>query len=167
LVIALSAFCGASTFAGDLAGYSADLRKKFPDVPVISTSELAGLAPASISILLDARGTNEFVVSHLPGAQFADPDVVAQLKRLGIGSQERIVVYCSVGYRSALMVRKLRKAGFTNVQNLEGSIFAWANEGRALENAAGATHGVHPFNVIWGRYLEKSRWQWRPVEPRK
>ena len=44
-----------------------------------------------------------------------------------------IVVYCSVGYRSARVARWLGRQGFTNVRNLDGSLFAWANEGRPME----------------------------------
>lgn len=148
--------------AGDLDDYAADLRKKFPDVRTISTAELAGLDVSARPLLLDAREENEFAVSHLPGARRAENDAVAQLRQLGATNETPIVVYCSVGYRSALMARKLQKVGFANVRNLEGSIFAWANEGRPLVNANGTTIGAHPFNILWGRYLDKSKWHWKP-----
>ena len=48
------------------------------------------------------------------------------------------MTYCAVGYRSAEMATQLRAAGFTNVRNLEGSIFQWANEHRPL------VHGEQP-----------------------
>ena len=44
-----------------------------------------------------------------------------------------IVVYCSVGYRSEKIGEKLRKAGYTNVTNLFGGLFTWANENRPLK----------------------------------
>lgn len=147
-----------------LAEYSVSLREKFTDVRVVSTDELAGLLEntAARPILLDARKENEFTVSHLPGAHRIEPNATVQLERLGVGKHNSIVVYCSVGYRSALLVRELQEAGFTQVRNLDGSIFAWANEDRPLVNAHGPTRGVHPFDTRWGRYLDKSRWHWEP-----
>ena len=46
-------------------------------------------------------------------------------------------------------------AGAQAVYNLDGGIFAWHNERRALTNAAGATDYVHPFDDYWGRLLER------------
>lgn len=45
-----------------------------------------------------------------------------------IKPDSHIVVYCSVSYRSSILARRLQDMGFTNVYNLEGSIFKWANE---------------------------------------
>jgi len=148
-----------------LASYTTSLRAKFPDVSTLSPAELAGWmndSARTLPLLLDVREENEFAVSHLLGARRAENDAVAQLRQLGATNETPIVVYCSVGYRSALMARKLQKAGFNNVRNLEGSIFAWANEGRPLVNSNGTTSGAHPFNILWGRYLDKSKWHWKP-----
>ncbi len=129
-----------------LAKYSQSLRDKFPNIPVITTAELAALNPPPL--LLDARSEREFAVSHLATARRFTGEISA-------APDHPIVVYCSVGYRSALVVRKLNAAGFTNVRNLEGSIFAWANESRPLVDADGPTKDVHPFNFLWARYLER------------
>jgi hypothetical protein len=64
-----------------------------------------------------------------------------------------IVTYCAVGYRSGEMAERLRAAGFTNVRNLEGSIFAWANEHRPLVQENERATRVHPYNGFWGRLL--------------
>jgi rhodanese-related sulfurtransferase len=160
-----SFFCGSLALASNLENYTAELRAQFADVPTISTAELAALHEAPL--LLDVREEKEYAVSHLPGAYRAASDAVAQLHQLGITTQSPIVLYCSVGYRSSLLARKLKEAGFTNVRNLNGSIFAWANEGRPLVNAYGVSTGVHPFSILWGRYLHQSLWQWNPTIPSK
>ena len=68
------------------------------------------------------------------------------------------MVYCSVGVRSAGVARRLRAAGFAEVENLEGSVFRWANEGRPLVAAGGAaTDVVHPYDAAWGRLLRPER----------
>lgn len=145
-----------------LDSYAESLRTQFPEVAIITTMELAALA--SPPLLLDVREENEYAVSHLAGALRAEKDPVAQLQKIGVHTDALIVVYCSVGYRSAVLAEKLQKSGFTNVRNLKGSLFAWANEGRPLVNAFGITEGAHPFNILWGRYLEKAKWRWKPVE---
>ncbi len=152
--------------ADSLTDLSAAIRAEFPEVSIMTTQEWAeGMKDAlrPVPILLDVREEREYAVSHQPEALRAESDPVAQLRRLGASSRTSVVVYCSVGYRSALLARKLSQAGFSNVRNLEGSIFAWANEGRPLVNSHGPTDGVHPFDVRWGRYLEKSKWHWKPV----
>lgn len=110
-----------------------DLREKFPDVR--QTNEVAGA-----TVILDARSKAEFDVSHLPGARPFGPD---------IPKDAAIVVYCSVGYRSSQLARQLTHAGYTNVANLDGGIFQWANDGRPLEGG----RKVHPYNAHWSRYL--------------
>jgi rhodanese-related sulfurtransferase len=139
-----------------LGVYSLELRKAFPDVPVISPSELAA---SPRRLLLDAREAQEYEVSRIPAAILLEDDPVTQLNDLGVAKHQPIVVYCSVGYRSAKMVRVLKSAGFTDVRNLEGSIFAWANEGRPLINGEGPTTWVHPYDEAWGRFLDRSRWR--------
>lgn len=143
-----------------LADYTAGLKTKFPDVAQISPTELEAMHPRPV--LLDVRTEKEFAVSHLPSAIRAKEDSINQLKQMGIGSDAPIVVYCSVGYRSSVLAQQLQAAGFRNVRNLKGSIFAWAHAGLPLENAEGSTSGVHPYNLLWGRLLERSRWQWKP-----
>lgn len=160
------ALVGIPAFGGSANDTLADalqtLRQKFPDVPVITTEELAAIPEADRPFLLDVRDEKEFVVSHLPGAHRAETNVTGQLTRLGISREDSIVLYCSVGYRSAHMARKLRKAGYENVRNLEGSIFAWANEGRPLVDATGPARGVHPYDRKWGQFLDGHLWQWTP-----
>jgi len=148
-----------------LMALAAGLRAEFPDVATLSTAELAGFAPAARPMLLDARAEKEFAVSHIAGARRAEADAVGQLDRLGVGRDDFVVVYCSVGARSALLARRIGQAGFTRVRNLDGSIFAWASEGRPLVNAHGPASGVHPFNEQWGRYLDRSLWRWTPEPP--
>lgn len=147
----------------ELAGVAAAIRLRFPDVPQTSTDELAAwLADGSRAApqLLDVRAADEYVVSHLRGAVRVDPDASAAEVLARIDPRRPVVAYCSVGYRSSVLVQRLRDAGFTQAANLEGSIFAWANEGRPLESAAGAVSVVHPYDATYGRLLEEAHRAW-------
>src|SRR5437868_8846952 len=123
------------------------LRHKFPKVEWISTSELADwLAnkrrPAPV--LLDVRTPEEWNVSRLPGARRIEPNASAESATAGLSKETPIVTYCAVGYRSGEMAERLRAAGFTNVHNLEGPIFQWANGPRTVVRTHGSVSQVHP-----------------------
>ncbi|MFT5049490.1 MAG: rhodanese-related sulfurtransferase [Chlamydiales bacterium] len=134
------------------------IRAQFPDVARISVAELERRLgqPGSAPILLDIRAEREFAVSHLQGAQRADNAESARAW-LGDSPMEReIVVYCSVGQRSAYMAQELARRGYTNVRNLEGSLFEWANTGRPVYRGPELAHSVHPYDKKWGRLLDES-----------
>ena len=138
------------------------VRARYPEVPVVTTRELAEALGDSVRapLVLDARAMEEFAVSHLPGARRVDPDASAPELRdalTEVSDEREIVVYCSVGYRSARIAERLREAGFENVASLEGSIFRWANEGRPLARGDTPTDAVHPYNAAWGKLLRPER----------
>ena len=120
----------------DLTELREQVRTDYPTVRQISTAALT----ADV-ILVDVRTPAEYAVSHLPGARSGLTD---------LPPTSAIVVYCSVGYRSAQSAQQLQAAGYTHVANLDGGIFQWANEGRPL---AGSPK-VHPYNHHWARYLK-------------
>ncbi|MSU33957.1 MAG: sulfurtransferase [Pedosphaera sp.] len=133
------------------------VRSRFPGVRQLSTTELAAWLSDSnrpSPLLLDVREVPEFAVSHLPGARNVAPSATAAEAMPATEKERAVVVYCSVGYRSSDMANRLQSAGFTNVLNLEGSIFQWANEGRLLQSNGIATQRVHPYNAKFGQLLK-------------
>lgn len=132
------------------------LRHRFPKVEWISTRELAdwlGSKDRPPPLLLDVRTQEEWNVSHLPGARRVDPNASVETAAAGIAKTTPVVTYCAVGYRSGDLATRLRAAGFTNVRNLEGSIFEWANEHRPLVRDDQPVKIVHPYSALWGRLL--------------
>jgi len=132
------------------------VRERFPEVRHLTTGELAAWIAdthRAAPLLLDVRTRTEFEVSHLPGARQVDPGVTAAALAPTLPTNAPVVVYCSVGYRSADCATRLARAGFTNVLNLEGSIFQWANEGRPLESGGQAVRKVHPYSGSFGKLL--------------
>jgi rhodanese-related sulfurtransferase len=147
---------------------NAKIRRDFPEVKRISTAELAAwLADDNrpAPLLLDVRTQPEYEVSHLRDAEWIAPD--APPSAVEAPKDRPIVTYCSVGYRSGAFAEKLHEAGFTNVVNLEGSIFAWANEGRPLVHDGAPAEKVHPYNGIWGLLLRKEHRADVPIEEAK
>jgi rhodanese-related sulfurtransferase len=128
-----------------------EIQQKFPSVERITIDELKAKDLTEI-ILIDVRKKEEFVVSHIPGAvNLTDPFDIAELVS---ESEKDVVVYCSVGYRSAAVVHELKNLGVHNTTNLEGSIFAWANADLPLVNQTGSTQSVHPYDDYWGQLLD-------------
>ena len=153
--MALALFSGFSATA--LEAMKQLVRSKFPKVRQLSTEELARwLADTNTPspILLDVRKPEEFAVSHLPGAKRVEPSIKAADLIPTFPTNRTAVVYCSVGYRSGAFAKKLQDAGYTNVQNMAGSIFQWANEGYPVERDGKRVSKVHPYNGTWGKLLK-------------
>jgi len=136
------------------------IARAFPDVAHISTDELAAwLSDPSRPppLLLDVRSPEEFALSHIPGALQVCPNAKPEDVLRIIGNRREIVVYCSVGYRSARLASRLihqRIDKKPTIYNLRGSIFQWANEKRPLVDAHGPASKVHPYDRSWGRLLD-------------
>jgi len=139
-----------------LAPLKARLAKQYPDVQHLSIEDYLTQYPQAV--LVDVRAAEEYAVSRIPGAVHIEGREEL-LKFARAHSQAKLILYCSVGARSAAAARFLQDQssvqGLGEVANLAGSIFEWANDKRPLENDAGATTEVHPFNAWWGwRYLD-------------
>ena len=140
------------------------IRSDYPTVKHVSTEELAyWLQQGDPVVLIDARKHEEYVVSHLAGAKRASnvEEVLATLEEITLNSP--VVVYCSVGYRSSALVQDIEGLGFTEVFNLEGSIFQWANEGRPVYRDGMKVEVVHPYDSEWGKLLNRVLW-WNSSE---
>lgn len=139
----------------------ATLDRQFPTVRPVAPATLAAWladSTAPAPVLLDVRTADEYAVSHLPGARRVPPDASAEALRrralAGLPRDTLVVVYCSVGYRSAALAARLQEAGFTRVYNLRGSIFRWAGAGRPVVRAGRRVEAVHPYDAAWGRLLD-------------
>ena len=136
------------------------LARKHVDIDHIDAEELAGFGQAGEDyILLDVREPSEYAVSRIPGALQIDPGASADDVRAMIANADEdkpLILYCSVGRRSSeLGSRVAGDLTDRQIVNLRGGVFAWHNEARTLENAAGTTDYVHPYNNWWKRLLER------------
>lgn len=133
--------------------------RNFPAVQHIDVDTLKELLDQKNNvILIDVRKNKEFRISHLPGAHhLVTPRAVTFEKNLFL------VVYCSVGIRSAGFAQKLTEQGYTNVRNLRGSIFEWANKGYPLTRVNQPVTKVHPYNPKWGSLLRPDLHQYELI----
>ena len=122
-------------------------------VPEVSVSQLKEINNV---LLIDAREWNEYQVSHIRNARYVGYDQFEIGKMQSINKNQKIVVYCSVGYRSEKVAEKLMQAGFMDVSNLYGGIFEWVNQGCPVVDEKGnKTEKIHAYNKTWGVWLSK------------
>lgn len=106
-------------------------------------------------IYLDAREKEEYNISHIPEARYIGYDNFDHSTIADIPKDKPLIVYCSIGYRSDKIGEKLEKAGFTNVHNLYGSIFEWANRGFLIvDNKNQPTKRLHTYSKKWSRWVD-------------
>jgi rhodanese-related sulfurtransferase len=109
-------------------------------------------------ILLDAREHSEYAVSHISDAYFIGYNKFHIDSVKWLNKNARILIYCSIGYRSEKIAEKLKSEGFTDVSNLYGGIFEWVNQGNAVVDSTGKqTDRIHGYTKAWGIWLNKGK----------
>jgi len=122
-------------------------------VPTIGVEELK--QEKAQYYLLDARELEEYEVSHIPKAVHVGYENFDVTKIALIPKDAKVVLYCSIGYRSEKIGEQLVDLGYTNVYNLYGSIFEWVNQGnRVVDNKERITKKVHTYNRVWGLWVD-------------
>jgi phage shock protein E len=84
--------------------------------------------------ILDVREPQEREQARIPGTRFiplgaVEHRVAAQLP----DREERIIIHCASGGRSALAAKLLQEMGYANVANMDGGINAWYQRGYEVE----------------------------------
>jgi rhodanese-related sulfurtransferase len=160
LVVPLLIGAGVAVFAGRTIAFEVVHRmtdRKFPNGKWVAPADLVrwrsdpGRAPP---VVLDARTEEEYAVSHLQAAVRIDPYRPSLRPLRGFSKDTAIVLYSSVGYRGARVANFLERQGYTQVYNLDGGEFRWANEGHPVYRQGSPTTDVHPYNAGWGLMLE-------------
>ena len=132
-------------------------RKVLEGAPEITVPEVLEAVQTERVILVDAREAVERDVSIIPGAisrqQFEQN---AETYRAN-----RIVVYCTIGYRSGQFVKELAAKGF-RAFNLRGGILAATHAGQELVSKRGPTRRVHVYCEKWNLVADGYQAVWYP-----
>jgi rhodanese-related sulfurtransferase len=95
-------------------------------------------------VFVDVREDREIQVSMIKNAisknQF--------LENIEIYRKENIIVYCTIGYRSGLFAKELKRLGF-NAYNLIGGVLIWSHMGYDFFNNREKTKNVHVYAKDW------------------
>ena len=120
-------------------------RKEFPKVPEITAGELQAAMAREKVVLVDVREPAEREVSVIPGAVSREQ---FEAKPPPASAGPRIVVYCTIGYRSGLFARQLAEKGLL-AANLKGGILSWVHAGQDVADASGPTRRIHVYGKKW------------------
>lgn len=127
-------------------------------VPLATPKQVNRMMNTTEIILLDARETKEYNISHIKGAIKVGYDNFSILSVKDLDKNKTVYIYCSIGYRSEKIGEKLQKAGFKKVYNIYGGIFNWANSGYELIDTKGnPTTKVHGYNNDWSKWLNTEK----------
>jgi len=161
------ASCSNTYSSADWESIEYTIATKFPNIRQMNTDDLANILDddAKEVMLLDVREADEIAVSHLLGAVRVGSVQEAAALIQSAPQHTVIVAYCSVGYRSAELVSELQQFSARTVYNLNGSLFRWANEDRAVYLGTERVTTVHPFNEHWGALLNTSLHAYEPSLP--
>ena len=125
-------------------------------VPVIGVNDL--VKDQKNYVILDAREKEEFDIGHIKGAIYVGYKNFDKKSINSIPKESKIVVYCSVGYRSEKIGEKLQKLGYRNVYNLYGSIFEWVNRGNQVYDVnEKLSHRIHTYNKDWSKWVDNCK----------
>lgn len=96
-------------------------------LPEITPSELAEeLAEGAAITLVDVREAYERDIADLPDhGQVHIPIAEFPARYTEVPREDRVVLYCRSGGRSAWAVEFLRSQGWDNVLNLSGGVLGW------------------------------------------
>lgn len=128
-------------------------------VPLIKARQAIKLESKGKKIVyLDAREQAEYDMSHIKDAVHIGYNKFDKNTLVRYDKDAVYVVYCSVGYRSGQIGKKMMKLGFKNVFNLYGGLFDWANNGNPIYKKDKQVKKVHPYDNKWGKWLRKELW---------
>ena len=114
-------------------------------VPEVDVSMAKTLLSEANVVFLDVREPKETQVSVIPNAiskqQFETKPQAYKDKK--------IIVYCTIGYRSSKYAEQWNKRGF-HMSNLRGSLLLWSHENGPLVDQTGKpTRLVHIYGKKW------------------
>jgi|SRR3989338_4433704 len=100
----------------------------------ISPKEAIGYIEDSNVIVIDVRTPAEFEGGHIGGALNIDIGSMSFADKLNeLDKNEKYIINCQMGGRSARATSLMSEIGFSNVMNLEGGITAWKGSGFSVK----------------------------------
>ena len=133
-----------------------EFEDRIKQIPWITVDDFLQRSERESWLILDGRSKEERCISKLPGAIAFE-----KLPRERNAFQNmNILVYCTIGYRSALLAKRLRSENLS-AYNLRGGIFAWIFSNRTLVDEQGRpTKNVHVYGPKWNILPESYQAIW-------
>ncbi|GBD93419.1 hypothetical protein BMS3Abin05_01002 [bacterium BMS3Abin05] len=126
------------------AMYQSYKKRAFPTAPDVTVEKLLQWEKVDSVVLLDVRSAKERRISMIPNA-ISQKEFEKNIEQY---KQHKIIVYCTIGYRSGKQVVKMRKRGL-DAYNLIGGVLAWSHEGQFFSASDGDSLRVHVYGKKW------------------
>lgn len=101
----------------------------------VSPEEVQALRSSGESVVyLDVREPNEWNLGRIPGAvHLPRGNLETKIEAL-VDRQQRVVVYCARGNRSALAALTMKQMGYENVASMSRGFLGWADANGEIED---------------------------------
>ncbi len=111
----------ATVFSGMMVvyGFSATLK----GYQSVSTEEAVRLINEGVQVF-DLRSDEEFASGHLSGAKNIKPEALKESLST-LDKDKTYLLYCKTGTSSSTSCAAMKKAGFTNIKNLQLGLTSW------------------------------------------
>ena len=86
------------------------------------------------TVLLDCREPNEWNLGHVPGALFIPRGQLEQNIEPRVPREQKVIVYCASGNRSALAAETLQIMGYRDVASMSAGFRGWVEAGGDVED---------------------------------
>ena len=126
--------------------YSEYKQADFPDIADLSVAETLQRLDSGL-VFIDARSEEERAISTLPSALSLEAFRL-RLEKYPQLKDSDLIVYCTIGYRSALLTMTLRGEGL-RAYNLQGGILAWVANGQIVQNGSAVSKRIHTYGKQW------------------
>ena len=133
-------------------------RKQFPGIKETAPADIAEAFKNDSTqfVIVDVRTEKEREVSMIPGA-LTQKEFESNRDEF---EDKRVIVHCTIGFRSGMYVKKLKDDGF-EAENMIGSLLLWTHEGLPLEDQdEQSTKKVHVFGKQWNLVAEGYEGVW-------
>jgi rhodanese-related sulfurtransferase len=85
------------------------------------------------ALLIDIRSAAEYKSGHIKGAKNTPlAELSSAIESYSSYKSKPVLIYCNSGNTATRAIKLLKKAGFENINNLEGGIAAWKDASMPL-----------------------------------
>jgi rhodanese-related sulfurtransferase len=127
-----------------VAAMYADYRDDFPGIEEIDAEAAIALLSDPDVVFVDVRKPKEQAVSMIPGA-ITDTQFMDQLDHY---RGKRVIVYCTISYRSGRLAAKLKSKSIP-VTNLKEGLLGWVHAGGPLVQDNQPVQTLHVYGRKW------------------
>ena len=121
-----------------MATYRELLQQVRSEISEVDASQARELIDSCGPLVLDVREQNEWDEGHVPGAVHVPRGhLESRVERAAPDHSRPVLVYCSVGNRSAFAAKTLSELGYEDVVSLSGGFTDWKRNGFPVQLQAG------------------------------